>query len=122
MSSDDEETGATSSEEKLRELALFSEKVVAHRIITNVYKLLKGMYKEDKARLFLMVFSDRTKGNGHRVKYGSGQEVPLDHLQILHCAGEEPLVYVVQKLWRHLRDFQNLPRPGPGQPVLCVPA
>ena len=49
----DEETGATSSKEKLREMALFSEKVVAHGIITNIYKLLKGRYKEDKAGLFL---------------------------------------------------------------------
>lgn len=49
----DEETGATSSKEKLREMALFSENVVAHGIITNIYKLLKGRYKEDKARLFL---------------------------------------------------------------------
>lgn len=91
-----------SYKKRLRELGLFSlEKWKLRRNLVNVYKCLMEGNEDEVGRLFSVELSDRTRGNGHKLKnmkYHQKTKNPL-----LYCEGDQTTgIHCKERLWSDL--------------------
>jgi len=99
-----------SYEEGLRELDLFSLK--KRRLkgdLRNAYKYIEGGCQEDGARLFSVVPSNRTRGNGHKLKHKKSQlntgknfftlRVTEPWIRLPRGAVESPSLEILKTTW-----------------------
>jgi len=62
-----------------------------------MYKYLKEGCKEDRVRVFAVVPSDKTKGNGHKLQH---RRFPLNiRKHFFYYEGDRALAQVARRLW-----------------------
>ncbi|KAK4818993.1 hypothetical protein QYF61_022824 [Mycteria americana] len=94
-----------SYEDRLRQLRLFSpQKKRLRGHLVAAFQYLKGAYEKDEDRLFSRACSNRTRGNGFKLKEGRFR---LDirknffTMRVVKCGNR--LLRVVVDLWKHSR-------------------